>query len=260
MATGKNKKYKAGQVKKGSKRKVIEPFSKKEWYNVKAPKIFKHRDVGQIVINKTAGTKIASEGLKGRVVEQSLADLMESEKYVNYNVKLRCEDVNNRDCLMVFHGMRLTNDKYRSLIKKWASLVEAHADVKTADGHLIRMFCIAMTSRKKGQIKKTSYAQQLQKKKIRNVMIKTMTQEAVSKDLNGLVEYLKDATLSRHIVSRCSRIFPLENVYVRKVKILKANKIDSLKLLDQHHDAEAPEETIPEDTGVAAEEAAQETA
>ena len=233
-----------------SRRKVVEPFSKKEWYNVKAPKIFKKRDVGQIVINKSAGTKIASEGLKGRVVEQSLADLLEHERYVNYNVKLRCEDVNGRDCLMVFHGMRLTNDKLRSLVKKWATLIETYTDVKTTDGHLIRLFCIGMTARKKNQIKKTSYAKHIQKKKIRAVMQKTMAQEAAKRDINELVDYLKDATLSKAIVSRCARIYPLENVYVRKVKILKANKIDSLKLLDQHHDEAAAQQVPMEETGI----------
>ena len=79
---------------------------------------------------------------------------MESEKCATNSVKLRCEDVNNRDCLTVIHTMRLTNDTYRSLIKSWASLAEAHEDVKTADGHMVRMFCVAMTSLKMSQIKK----------------------------------------------------------------------------------------------------------
>ncbi|KAL7712075.1 Ribosomal 40S subunit protein S1B [Entamoeba marina] len=70
-----------GSVKKGSKRKVIEPFAKKEWYNVKVPKNFKKRNVGQIVVNKSTGTKSAIEGLRGRVVEANLADLLENEKY-----------------------------------------------------------------------------------------------------------------------------------------------------------------------------------
>ena len=35
-------------------------------------------------------------------------------------------------------------------------------------------------------------------------MTKAMMADAVSKDLNGIVESIKDATLSRHIVSRFS--------------------------------------------------------
>ena len=97
--------------------------------------------------------------------------------------------------------MRLTN-KYRTLIKRAAELAEAHADVKTADGHMVRKFFNGTTSRKDEQIKKTSSSQLLQK--TRNVTTEAVTADAVSKDLNGLVEYLKDVTLSRHIDSRFS--------------------------------------------------------
>ena len=96
---------------------------------------------------------------------------------------------------------------------------------------MVRVFCIAMASRKMRPIKKTSHAQQLQK--TRNIMTKAMTAGAVSNGFNGLVEGLKDSTLSRHNDSRCSWIFPLEKVSVGKVRFMKADKIDSLKLLDQ---------------------------
>ena len=92
-------------------------------------KILKHRNVGK-TNNKMAMIKVASDGRKGLVVESTLVDLMESEKCVTFSVKLTCDDIHNRDCLKAFHGMRLANDTYRSPIKRWASLVEAHADVK----------------------------------------------------------------------------------------------------------------------------------
>ena len=244
MATGKNKKYKAGSVKKGSKRKIQEPFSKKEWYKVKVPKNFKRRDVGQIVVNKTAGTRIASEQLKGRVVEVNLADLMENEKYGLYNYKFRCEDVNGKDCLMVFHGLKLTTDKLRSIVKKWCTLIETYVDVKTTDNNLIRIFCIGFTARRANQIKKTSYAKTAQVKRIRKVMNATITKEANSRELTDFIDYLKETKLPKEIVAKCQKIFPLDNVYIRKVKILKAAKIDSLKLLDQHQAEAAPVQPV----------------
>ena len=230
MVIDKNRMYARGQA-KGTKSKVVEPSTKNEWYNVKVPKTFQRCDVGRTGINKTGEAKIVGDGRLVHVTEQRLVDLVENEKYANYIVKLRFEDVNNRDCLIVFCGMQLENDKCRTPIKKWASVADARGDVKTADGNMVRMFGIAMTSRKKGHTEKTSNAQQLQKK-VRNVMIKTMTAEVVSKDINGLIEYPKDATLSRHIVSRCSRIFPLENVRIWNVKVVKADKDDSLNVFD----------------------------
>merc|ERR1711935_1305875 len=59
--------------KKGVKKKIIDPFTRKDWYDIKAPSVFKVRDVGKTLVNRTAGTKLASDGLKGRVYEVSLA-------------------------------------------------------------------------------------------------------------------------------------------------------------------------------------------
>ena len=74
MAVGKNKGL-AKTGKKGVKKKIIDPFTRKDWYDIKAPSVFKVRDVGKTLVNRTAGTKLASDGLKGRVYEVSLADL-----------------------------------------------------------------------------------------------------------------------------------------------------------------------------------------
>lgn len=53
MAVGKNKKM----GKKGAKKKVIDPFTRKEWYDVKAPAMFANRNIGKTLVNKTQGTR-----------------------------------------------------------------------------------------------------------------------------------------------------------------------------------------------------------
>ena len=58
------------------------------------------------------GTRIASDSLKGRVYEVSLADLQNDEVAFR-KFRLICEDVQGRNCLTNFHGMKLTTDKTR---------------------------------------------------------------------------------------------------------------------------------------------------
>ena len=78
MVVGKNKcLMKRG--KKGAKKKVVDPFSKKDWYDVKAPAMFHIRNIGRTLVRRTQGTKITSDGLKGRVFKVSLADLQNDE-------------------------------------------------------------------------------------------------------------------------------------------------------------------------------------
>jgi small subunit ribosomal protein S3Ae len=114
MAVGKNKGLSKGG-KKGGKKKVIDPFSRKDWYDVKAPNMFNTRQVGKTLVNRTQGTKIASEGLKGRVFEVSLADLQKDNDAERSFRKFRliAEDVQERNVLTNFHGMDLTTDKLR---------------------------------------------------------------------------------------------------------------------------------------------------
>uniref|UniRef100_A0A8C2Z5D7 Ribosomal protein S3A n=1 Tax=Cyclopterus lumpus TaxID=8103 RepID=A0A8C2Z5D7_CYCLU len=95
MAVGKNKRLTKGG-KKGAKKKIVDPFSKKDWYDVKAPAMFNIRNIGKTLVSRTQGTRIASDGLKGRVFEVSLADLQNDEVAFR-KFKLITEDVQDTD-------------------------------------------------------------------------------------------------------------------------------------------------------------------
>jgi len=240
MAVGKNKKL---GKKKGQKKKIVDPFARKEWYDVRAPIQFKHRDVAKTPVNKTTGTKIAADALKGRVFTVSLADLQKDEDQAYRKIKLRVEDVSGTRCLTNFYGMDLTTDKFRSLVRKWQTLIEAHADVKTTDGYSLRMFAIAFTKKRPNQIRKTSYAQTAQVRIIRRKMIDIMNREASTSELKDLVDKFIPESLGKQIEKECQGIYPLQNVFIRKVKVLKTPKHDPNKLLELHGEVRG------EDTG-----------
>ncbi|KAL2304983.1 hypothetical protein Nmel_006950 [Mimus melanotis] len=167
----------------------VDPFSKKDWYDVKAPAMFNIRNIGKTLVTRTQGTKIASDGLKGRVFEVSLADLQNDEVAFR-KFKLITEDVQGKNCLTNFHGMDLTRDKMCSMVKKWQTMIEAHVDVKTTDGYLLRLFCVGFTKKRNNQIRKTSYAQHQQVRQIRKKMMEIMTREVQTNDLKEVVNKL----------------------------------------------------------------------
>ncbi|KAL3649002.1 40S ribosomal protein S3-1 [Castilleja foliolosa] len=250
MAVGKNKRISKG--KKGGKKKAVDPFAKKDWYDIKAPSIFNSRNVGKTLVTRTQGTKIASEGLKHRVFEVSLADLQGDEDHSFRKIRLRAEDVQGKNVLTNFWGMDFTTDKLRSLVRKWQSLIECHVDVKTTDSYTLRLFCIAFTKKRANQQKRTCYAQSSQIRQIRRKMREIMVNQSQSCDLKDLVQKFIPESIGKEIEKATSSIYPLQNVYIRKVKILKAPKFDLSKLMEVHGD-------YSEDVGVKVGRPAEET-
>jgi len=234
MAVGKNKRLSKG--KKGLKKKVVDPFTRKDWYDIKAPSSFEVKNVGRTLVNRSQGLKNANDSLKGRIIEVSLGDLNNDEDQAFRKIKLRIDEIQGKNCLTNFHGMDFTSDKLRSLVRKWQTLIEAHVDVKTTDGYLIRLFAIAFTKRRPNQVRKTTYAQTAQVREIRKKMFEIMQREAMSVDLKELVQKFVPEAIGREIEKACKGIFPLQNVYIRKAKILKAPKFDVSKLMELHGD------------------------
>jgi small subunit ribosomal protein S3Ae len=99
--------------------------------------------------------------------------------------------------------MDFTSDKLRSLVRKWQTLIEAHVDVRTTDGYLLRLFAIAFTKRRQNQVRKTTYAQSAQVRAIRAKMFDIMTREATSCDLRELVQKFVPEGIGREIEKQC---------------------------------------------------------
>jgi len=229
MAVGKQK-LKAKKIKK----KTVDTFAKKEWYTVKAPNMFSSRTCGKTIVNRTQGLKLAADGLRGRVFELNLADLNKDPQRGYRKVKLICEEVNGNDVLTDFYGMDMTRDKLMSLFKKWQTTIDASIDARTTDGVNLRVFVIAFTRKQEKQIKKTSYAQASQIRKIRKKMTKIVQKEVSKSDLKEIVKKFNTEIIAEQIQKQCEGTYPLQNCFIRKVKVLKKPKFDVSKLMELH--------------------------
>merc|ERR1712072_1028325 len=138
-------------------------------------------------------------------------------------MRLKIEDVQGRNC---------------------QTLIECAVDVKTTDGYVLRMFCIGFTKKRQNQVKKTS---------------DVMQAEASSCDLKDLVLKFIPEVIGKEIEKGSSGIFPLQNVFLRKVKMIKGPKFDVSKLMDLHGDATASEETGAKVAAAKAQDAAAKT-
>ncbi len=231
MAVGKNKLV--SNSKKGSKKRHVDPFEKKDWYQVKAPAVFDKRNIAVTPVNRTVGTKTSEDGLKGRVFEIVQDDLQGDDVYYR-KFKLITEHVNCRNVLTSFHGMRLTTDRLRSLVRKHYTLIEANVNVKTTDGYVFRIFVIGFPKRADGQLKKNTYAKTSHIKRIRKIMIETVIKEVTSVDMCGFVKKLIVDSISKDIEFACRKMRVVENVYISKVKCVKKPQFDLGRLMEFH--------------------------
>jgi small subunit ribosomal protein S3Ae len=238
MAVGKNKR----KPKKGAKKKIADPFARKDWYEIKAPAIFKNTEVGKTPVNQTQGKVLSADNLKGRVFRVSLADLNKDEDRAYRTIHLIVEDVQGKNLLTNFHSMSFTTDRVKSLVKKWQTLIEAQCEIKTTDGYVVRMFSIGFTKRRPNQQKVTSYAQSSQVKQIRKKMVEIMEREASNCDLRQLFLKFIPETIGKLIENECQGIYPLKDCYIRKAKILRRPKFDPYKLAELHAESAHTEE------------------
>eukprot|EP00178_Gracilaria_changii_P001746 TRINITY_DN12453_c0_g1_i1.p1 TRINITY_DN12453_c0_g1~~TRINITY_DN12453_c0_g1_i1.p1 ORF type:complete len:261 (+),score=55.41 TRINITY_DN12453_c0_g1_i1:74-856(+) len=226
--------------KKGAKKRITDPFSKKEWYHVKAPAVFPTRNVGRTIATRSSGNKLARDNLIGRCFTVSLGELKpDSEDEAFRKFRLRIDDVSGKQCLTQFHGMSLSTDKLRSLVRKWRTLIEAYQDVVTTDGYRLRLFCLGFTRSRPNQVRETSYAQSGQIRAIRRKMQEIMQREAANCSVTELVQKLIPEVIGKEIEKATQGIYPLQNVLIRKVKVLRRPKTDLQRLLDAHGGAAA---------------------
>lgn len=116
----------------------------------------------------------------------------------------------------VFGAFSLEN-VYSSMVKKWQTLIEANIDVKTTDGYLLRVFCIGFTAKDAMSQRKTCYAQHSQVRAIRKKMCDIITRDVTSSDLKEVVNKLLPDSIAKDIEKACQGIYPLHDVYIRKV-------------------------------------------
>ena len=106
----------------------------------------------------------------------------------------------------------------------------------TADGYVLRLFAIGFTKRRPNQVRKTSYAQSSQIRKIRRKMMAIMKREAAGVELKDLVIKMIPESIGKQIEKECQSIYPLKDCYIRKIKTLRKPKFDAFKLAEAHRE------------------------
>ncbi|ELQ76900.1 40S ribosomal protein S3A [Trachipleistophora hominis] len=209
--------------KKQSKKKEKDSFTKKEVYNLTVPSsMFMTTTVGTTILTKQSTAAITERKLRGRVFEVNQGELQGNSPFRKY--KFVCTKLTGRDLKSVFNGMELTTDKQKGLVRKWHTLIEAVSDVTTSDDVKLRVFTVAVTKKPALWTKKHCYAKSSQVKEIRKAMFDVVKEEMEGQSVVEIVRKISEDKIDKRIEEMGSLIFPLQNCYVSKVKVLKRPK------------------------------------
>lgn len=95
-------------------------------------------------------------------------------------------------------------------------------------------FVLVLQKKKGEQVKSTCYLRSSQARAIRKKMVDIMTAEASKVLLRDLVKKFIPESIGKEIEKECLSIFPLRDVIIRKVKIIKKPKFDVTRLMELH--------------------------
>lgn len=65
-------------------------------------------------------------------------------------------------------------------------------------------------------------------------MVDTISEECGKSSLKENVKKFIASSIEKDITKKCNRVFPLKDVWIRKVKVLKKPKFDISKLMEVH--------------------------
>jgi len=232
MAKGKNKQQIKGKGGRGKQER--HPFTRKQWYKMQSPPTVSNSvQVGWSPVNKTIGTKLSKDGLMNRVCEVSFADISDQTPFPWKKVKMQVEEVKGSSLYTSFYGINIIRERLYNYLRKRMSLIDVVADIKTQDGYILRVLITTFTARKPGQLRNNTYAKHSQIRAIRKSFVKYVARRAANSNIGEFAQNIINEDVSKKLLEKGTKIYPLSHVLVRKVKVLKKSKIDVNKLVSE---------------------------
>lgn len=189
-----------------ARKRKVDSWKSKSWYNIIAPKVF-----GEVVVGKTLSADPSN--LIGRTTYTTMRDITGNFSKQHIKLKLQIYDVKGDNAYTRLKGQCLSRDYMRSQIRRKTTRIEGVVDTKTKDGAEIRVKTIALA---------VGRAQTAQEKMIRKLMSKRISETASKQSLDQFMQDVVQGKISTIMYREASKIFPLKRVEVRKVRIFES--------------------------------------
>ena len=221
---------KAAQTSRTVQKKTKDKWKAKQWYNVKAPKLFNEVVVGEALADEP-------EKLVGRICEATLQDMTGDFSKMHVKLFFKVYGVNGTDAVTRFAGHEFTSDYQRRQTRRKHSKIDTVVDVTTKDGFLIRVKPMAVTEKR---------AQASQETAIRNLSQQIIREQGTGKTMAELVRDILSGDLALEIFKVAKKVHPLKRVDIRKCDIVKepSGPIEEIEIFPQAKTESTPKEVV----------------
>jgi small subunit ribosomal protein S3Ae len=184
-------------------KKVVEKWRTKEWYSIKAPKMFNEIDLGEV-------TATSPENLINRVLKISLKDITRDFSHVYTTVKLRVSEVRGKSAFTKFIGHEIAREWLATMVQRRREIMDFVMNVKSKDGveFVLKAF-IATEQRCSGA----------KRKALRKEFSEFVKKRVSSTDFQPLIMDALIGKLAAEAASKLRRITQLNRVEIRATEL-----------------------------------------
>ena len=228
---------------RGASRKVKDKWKAKEWYKLRAPRMFNEAEIGET-------PSADPEFILGRTVEVTVQELTGDYSKMNIKLKFKVTDVDGFDAKTVFMGHELTSEYVRRLTRRKKTKTDHVVDITTKDGFVLRVKPMSIADRR---------IQSSQEDAMRRILAETLVQMGKESNLSDLVKAIISGDMSKDLAKACRVVIPIKRIEIRKTEVLSMGEGEPESIMEKV--APAAEEPVEEEAEeVPAEEAPAEDA
>ena len=228
---------------RGTSRKVKDKWKAKEWYKLRAPRMFNETEIGET-------PSADPEFILGRTVEVTVQELTGDYSKMNIKLKFKVTDVDGFDAKTVFMGHELTSEYVRRLTRRKKTKTDHVVDITTKDGFVLRVKPMSIADRR---------IQSSQEDAMRRILAETLVQMGKESNLSDLVKAIISGDMSKDLAKACRVVIPIKRIEIRKTEVLSMGEGEPESIMEKV--APAAEEPAEEEAEeVSAEEAPAEDA
>ena len=221
---------------RGSSRKVKDKWKSKEWYKLRAPRMFNEAEIGETPSADPAF-------ILGRTVEVTVQELTGDYSKMNIKLKFKVADVDGYDAKTVFVGHELTSEYVRRLTRRKKTKTDHVVDVTTKDGFVLRVKPMSIADRR---------IQSSQEDAMRRILAETLIQMGKDNNLSDLIKAIISGDMSKDLAKACRVIIPIKRIEIRKTEVLAEGEGEPESIMDaapvEETEEEAPAEEPAEET------------